>query len=114
MSGRERKREKPVYSVNVFADLQVTVNPDTVTEGERVTLTCRTTCNLSGSPTFIWYKNRSPLSFTNQIHQFSSSSEDRGTYSCAVKGNEQLTSPAVALNVRCEYKRPVLHYMSSS
>ncbi|KAJ8358129.1 hypothetical protein AAFF_G00031400 [Aldrovandia affinis] len=34
-------------------DLQVEVNPATVTEGQSVTLTCRTTCTLSGSPAFI-------------------------------------------------------------
>ncbi|XP_035282949.1 B-cell receptor CD22-like [Anguilla anguilla] len=75
------------------------VNPDTVTEGQSVRLTCSTTCTLTGSPAFIWYRDRSPLSFTGQSHQFTASSEDAGRYSCAVKGYE-LHSPVVALNVR--------------
>ncbi|XP_035282685.1 basement membrane-specific heparan sulfate proteoglycan core protein-like [Anguilla anguilla] len=81
-------------------DLQVMVNPGTVTEGQSVRLTCSTTCTLTGSPAFIWYRGGSPLSFTDQSHQFTASSEDRGRYTCAVKGYE-LRSPAVALNVRC-------------
>ncbi|XP_064175908.1 B-cell receptor CD22-like isoform X2 [Anguilla rostrata] len=79
-------------------DLQVMVNPDTVTEGQSVRLICSTTCTLTGSPAFIWYRDGSPLSFTDQSHQFTASSEDRGSYTCAVKGYE-LHSPAVALNV---------------
>ncbi|XP_064163746.1 B-cell receptor CD22-like [Anguilla rostrata] len=75
------------------------VNPGTVTEGQSVRLTCSTTCTLTGSPAFIWYRDGSPLSFTDQSHLFTASSEDAGRYSCAVKGYE-LQSPAVALNVR--------------
>ncbi|KAG5855776.1 hypothetical protein ANANG_G00000150, partial [Anguilla anguilla] len=56
-------------------DLQVMVNPDTVTEGQSVRLTCSTTCTLTGSPAFIWYRDGSPLSFTDQSHQFTASSE---------------------------------------
>ncbi|KAG5855775.1 hypothetical protein ANANG_G00000140, partial [Anguilla anguilla] len=80
-------------------DLQVMVNPDTVTEGQSVRLTCSTTCTLTGSPAFIWYRDGSPLSFTDQSHQFTASSEDAGRYSCTVTGYG-LQSPAVALNVR--------------
>ncbi|KAG5855780.1 hypothetical protein ANANG_G00000230, partial [Anguilla anguilla] len=80
-------------------DLQVMVYPDTVTEGQSVRLTCSTTCTLTGSPAFIWYRDGSPLSFTDQSHLFRASSEDRGSYTCAVKGYE-LQSPAVTLNVR--------------
>ncbi|XP_064176141.1 B-cell receptor CD22-like, partial [Anguilla rostrata] len=80
-------------------DLQVMGNPDSVTEGQSVRLTCSTTCILTGSPAFIWYRDGSPLSFTDQRHQFTASSEDAGRYSCAVKGYE-LQSPAVTLNVR--------------
>ncbi|KAJ8358144.1 hypothetical protein AAFF_G00030100, partial [Aldrovandia affinis] len=86
-------------------DLQVEVNPATVTEGQRVTLTCRTTCILSGSPTFIWYKNKNklPLSTTNLYNndlQFTASSEDSGSYSCGVRDHDNLSSPAVTLHVR--------------
>ncbi|KAJ8353047.1 hypothetical protein AAFF_G00115180, partial [Aldrovandia affinis] len=84
-------------------DLQVEVNPATVTEGQRVTLTCRTTCTLSGSPAFIWYKNKLPLSTTNMYNnylQFTASSEDSGSYSCGVRDHENLSFPAVTLSVR--------------
>ncbi|KAJ8287459.1 hypothetical protein COCON_G00001180 [Conger conger] len=79
--------------------LQVRVNPGSVTEGQSVTLTCSTTCTLTGSPAFTWYRDGSPLSFTTQTHQLTASSEDGGTYSCAVNGSELLPSPAVALTV---------------
>ncbi|KAJ8384487.1 hypothetical protein AAFF_G00205080 [Aldrovandia affinis] len=87
-------------------DLQVEVNPDTVTEEQWVTLTCKTTCILSGSPAFIWYKNGRHLSKTYQNYlsnnylQFKASSEDAGSYSCAVRGHENIPSPAVTLSVR--------------
>ncbi|KAG9332061.1 hypothetical protein JZ751_016194 [Albula glossodonta] len=77
-------------------DLQVSGYPDTVTEGQSVTLTCRTTCALSDSPAFIWYKNNQRLSFTSQELQITASIGDY--YSCAVGGYE---SHAVTLNVEC-------------
>ncbi|KAJ8362468.1 hypothetical protein AAFF_G00373840 [Aldrovandia affinis] len=83
--------------------LRVEVNPATVTEGQIVTLTCRTTCTLSGSPAFIWYKNKRPIWTTNlynKYHQFTASSEDSGSYSCGVRDHENLSSPAVTLSVR--------------
>ncbi|KAJ8332899.1 hypothetical protein SKAU_G00417950 [Synaphobranchus kaupii] len=110
-----RKGEIHVYSVNwLFADLQVKVNPDTVTEGQRVTLTCSTTCTLTGSPAFTWYRNGSPLSLTNQRLQFPASIEDAGKYSCAVKGYEDIGTPAVALNVRYRPKNTALSVSSPS
>ncbi|XP_036413152.1 uncharacterized protein LOC118797961 [Colossoma macropomum] len=49
-------------------DLQVEV-PERVIEGDKVTLTCRTTCNLTLSPTFTWYRNGHHLSSsTDQLH----------------------------------------------
>ncbi|KAJ8385693.1 hypothetical protein AAFF_G00182930, partial [Aldrovandia affinis] len=93
----------PTGSTLSVTDLQVEVNPATVREGQRVTLTCRTTCTLSGSPAFIWYKNKLPLSTTNLYNnylQFTASSEDSGSYSCGVRGQTKLSSPAVTLSVR--------------
>ncbi|KAJ8287464.1 hypothetical protein COCON_G00001230 [Conger conger] len=89
---------QPGVSLTVTA-LQVRVNPGSVTEGQSVTLTCSTTCTLTGSPAFTWYRDGSPLSFTTQTHRLTASSEDGGTYSCAVKGSELLPSPAVSLTV---------------
>ncbi|KAG5855772.1 hypothetical protein ANANG_G00000110 [Anguilla anguilla] len=76
----------------------------TVSEGVRVTLTCKITCtDLTGSQTFIWDKNGQSLFYTAQKYQnhnylqFKASSGDAGSYSCAVKGHENLLSPAVTL-----------------
>ncbi|KAI1894910.1 hypothetical protein AGOR_G00120630 [Albula goreensis] len=86
--------------VSGVVDLQVSVDPDTVTEGQSVTLTCRTTCTLSKTPAFIWYKNNQRLSFTSQQHQITASSGDAGRYSCAIQGYGILPSPAVTLSVQ--------------
>ncbi|KAL2086479.1 hypothetical protein ACEWY4_017538 [Coilia grayii] len=81
--------------------LQVLVDPATVNEGDRVTLTCSATCSLSNNPTYIWYRNSQPV--TNQhtgdhrLHPVSP--EDAGKYSCAVEGHESLISPESPLNV---------------
>ncbi|XP_035282857.1 B-cell receptor CD22-like [Anguilla anguilla] len=98
LTAHDKYTGKPGVSLEV-TDLQVMVYPDTVTDGQSVRLTCSTSCTLTGRPAFIWYRDGSPLSFTDQSHQFRASSEDRGRYTCAVKGYE-LHSPAVALNVR--------------
>ncbi|XP_030634723.1 B-cell receptor CD22-like [Chanos chanos] len=45
-------------------DLQMET-PERVKEGDTVTLKCRTTCSLSNSPTFIWYKNGQVLTRKN-------------------------------------------------
>ncbi|XP_030634722.1 B-cell receptor CD22-like [Chanos chanos] len=83
-------------------DLQVET-PERVKEGETVTLKCRTTCSLSNTPTFIWYKNGHDLTRknmkNNELSLQSVSSEDRGSYMCAVQGHENLPSPAVTLTV---------------
>ncbi|KAJ8287625.1 hypothetical protein COCON_G00002840 [Conger conger] len=89
---------QPGVTLDITA-LQVIMYPDTVTEGQSVTLNCSTTCNLTGRPAFTWYRDGSPLSFTTQTHQLTASSEDGGRYSCVVKGYEDLPSPAVALSV---------------
>ncbi|XP_058241395.1 uncharacterized protein LOC131350187 [Hemibagrus wyckioides] len=57
-------------------------------------LNCITTCTLSNNPTYIWYKNgqRVTVQYRNELYV---SSEDAGSYSCAVRGHEALCSPAV-------------------
>uniref|UniRef100_A0A4W4EXX0 Ig-like domain-containing protein n=1 Tax=Electrophorus electricus TaxID=8005 RepID=A0A4W4EXX0_ELEEL len=73
----------------------------TVTEREAAVLTCTTSCSLTDSPTFIWYKNGRRLSSsTNPLHLQPVSSEDAGSYMCAVRGYEHLPSPAQTLTVR--------------
>ncbi|XP_030638744.1 uncharacterized protein LOC115819322 [Chanos chanos] len=86
----------PPVSLTI-TDLQVTVSPNTVREGQRVTLTCNTTCTLSNNPTYIWYRNNQPVTNKHRhiLYLDSVSSEDTGSYSCAVQGQENLHSPAV-------------------
>ncbi|KAF5906473.1 B-cell receptor CD22-like isoform X1, partial [Clarias magur] len=83
-------------------DLQL-IAPAEVTEGQSAVLTCKTTCNLT-DPTFIWYKNSRDLTTnttkSNEVHLQPVSSEDAGSYSCAVRGYERLPSPARTLRVR--------------
>ncbi|KAM9454403.1 B-cell receptor CD22-like isoform 1-T5 [Clarias gariepinus] len=86
----------------LVTDLQV-IAPAEVTEGQSAVLTCETTCSLT-DPTFIWYKNSHCLTTnttkSNEIHLQSVSSEDAGSYSCAVRGYEHLPSPAQILRIR--------------
>ncbi|KAK1802638.1 hypothetical protein P4O66_004283 [Electrophorus voltai] len=81
-----------------FTDLQVDT-PETVVEGDDVTVTCKTSCSLTG-PTFIWYKNGNNLtSNSNALHLYPVSREDAGSYSCALLGQNH-QSPGVTLDVR--------------
>ncbi|XP_063064203.1 B-cell receptor CD22-like [Engraulis encrasicolus] len=84
--------------------LQMVVNPPTVNEGSRVTLTCNTTCSLSSNPTYIWYRNSQPVTnkytATGNILTINSATPgDAGRYSCVVEGYENLVSPENTLTV---------------
>nr|XP_055060158.1 uncharacterized protein LOC129443918 isoform X2 [Misgurnus anguillicaudatus] len=76
--------------------------PEEVVEGNSAVLFCKTTCNFTSSRKYIWYKNKSPLSesfSSNKLILQSVSRDDEGNYSCAVKGDEHLKSPAVTLMI---------------
>ncbi|XP_071204164.1 B-cell receptor CD22-like [Salvelinus alpinus] len=73
-------------------DLQVKVTP--ATEAGKRTLTCSTTCTLTDNPTYIWYKNGHKVK-EDTSSLYSDSFSDADSYSCAVKGHEDLHSPAV-------------------
>ena len=95
--------------------LQVLITPEAVKEGEKVTLTCNTTCILSNNPTFIWYKNGQPVTLkhttrNNRLHLNPVSKEDAGSYSCAVRRHESLFSTDVFLKVRCKLQLTVNVY----
>ncbi|KAL2086721.1 hypothetical protein ACEWY4_017780 [Coilia grayii] len=86
-------------------DLRLTANRATATEGESVTLTCSTTCTLSYNPTFVWHRNGRQVTSTrthkaNRLLLHPVGSGDAGSYSCAVKGQEHLSSSVVSLNIR--------------
>uniref|UniRef100_A0A4W5MB93 Ig-like domain-containing protein n=1 Tax=Hucho hucho TaxID=62062 RepID=A0A4W5MB93_9TELE len=58
------------------------------------TLTCSTTCTLTDNPTYIWYKNGHIVKeITSSL--YSDYFSDADSYSCAVKGHEDLHSAAV-------------------
>ncbi|KAK3529792.1 hypothetical protein QTP86_003360 [Hemibagrus guttatus] len=99
---KERFLGYPGVTLTV-TDLDLQIPPAEVTEGQSAVLTCKTTCSLT-DPTFIWYKNSHHLttktSESNEVHLQSVSSEDAGSYSCAVRGYEHLRSPAQTLRVR--------------
>ncbi|XP_031676041.1 B-cell receptor CD22-like isoform X2 [Oncorhynchus kisutch] len=82
--------------------LQVKVTPATVTEGQKVTVTCSTTCTLSDNPnaTYIWYKNGHVTNQSISLFLNPVSSEDAGRYSCSVEGHEDLPSDEETLTVR--------------
>ncbi|XP_063064194.1 B-cell receptor CD22-like [Engraulis encrasicolus] len=91
----------PSLSLSVTG-LQVQINPPTVNEGSRVTLTCSTTCSLSSNPTYIWYRNTQDVTskYTatgNTLTIDTIAGEDDGRYSCAVRGHEDHPSPAVCV-----------------
>ncbi|GAA6221687.1 uncharacterized protein LOC108887217 [Lates japonicus] len=74
----------------VVTGLRVKFTPPTVvTEGQRVTLTCITSCPLSVNTTYNWYLNSRPLTLlksqTKHLILDPVSSQHAGKYSCAVK-----------------------------
>uniref|UniRef100_W5JZM3 Ig-like domain-containing protein n=1 Tax=Astyanax mexicanus TaxID=7994 RepID=W5JZM3_ASTMX len=89
----------------LLAGLQVE-GPERVMEGDKVTLTCKTTCRLTDRTSFTWYRNGAALSSrTEQLYLQSVSREDAGRYSCAVL-DQNLHSPEVTLNIMlCEQWR---------
>ncbi|XP_019216127.1 sialoadhesin isoform X3 [Oreochromis niloticus] len=87
-------------SLQVVAELQVKVIP--ATEGQTVTLMCSSSCPLTEKPAaYIWYKNREFLyADWSPWYQELLSSEEAVTYSCAVKGYEDLRAPEVSVGVQ--------------
>ncbi|XP_062243695.1 uncharacterized protein LOC133953671 [Platichthys flesus] len=74
----------------VVTDLRVKFSPsEEVTEGQRVTLTCSTSCPLTDNMNYIWYLNNQPLNLTKTQSKYlvldPVSSEHEGNYSCKVK-----------------------------
>uniref|UniRef100_A0A674CKA4 B-cell receptor CD22 n=1 Tax=Salmo trutta TaxID=8032 RepID=A0A674CKA4_SALTR len=76
----------------MYSDLQVKMT--SVTEAGKRTLTCITTCTLTDNPTYIWYKNGHKVKeYTSSL--YSDYFRDADSYSCAVKGRENISAPAV-------------------
>nr|XP_055071041.1 B-cell receptor CD22-like [Misgurnus anguillicaudatus] len=92
-----------------ITDLQLETSGKRVTEGQSVTLTCKSRCSLTNR--FIWFKNTQPLSEktdkNNELILQSVTRENAGNYSCAVQGHN-LTSPHRYLNVIYTPNKPVI------
>ncbi|XP_076842833.1 sialoadhesin-like [Brachyhypopomus gauderio] len=80
--------------------LSVTGLTVTVSDGRGVkNLMCNSTCPLSNNPTYIWFRNGQPVSNHNTRDlRVSDSSDGAGSYSCAIRGHEELRSPAVCVS----------------
>ncbi|CAI5681149.1 unnamed protein product [Oreochromis niloticus] len=89
----------------IVTELRVKMSPSAVvTEGQRVTLTCSTSCPLTDNTNYIWYLNSQPLTpRENQKKHLildPVSREDAGSYSCAVKTNKDISSAPKTLTVQ--------------
>ncbi|XP_041790216.1 uncharacterized protein LOC121604706 isoform X2 [Chelmon rostratus] len=87
----------------VVTGLKVTMTPSAVvTEGQRVTLTCSTSCPLADN--YIWFLNSQPLTLPETQNKClvldPVGSQHAGNYSCAVKSQEGFSSPEVTLTVQ--------------
>ncbi|XP_039858304.1 B-cell receptor CD22-like [Simochromis diagramma] len=89
----------------IVTELRVQMSPSAVvTEGQRVTLTCSTSCPLTDNTNYIWYLNSRPLTPRENQNKHlildPVSREDAGSYSCAVKTNKEISSAPKTLTVQ--------------
>ncbi|XP_042073250.1 carcinoembryonic antigen-related cell adhesion molecule 21-like [Haplochromis burtoni] len=89
----------------IVTELGVKMSPSAVvTEGQRVTLTCSTSCPLTDNTNYIWYLNSRPLTPRENQNKHlildPVSREDAGSYSCAVKSNKDISSAPKTLTVQ--------------
>ncbi|XP_041640062.1 uncharacterized protein LOC121507789 [Cheilinus undulatus] len=88
----------------IVTDLRVTFSPSAeVTEGQKVTLTCSTSCPLTDDANYIWYWNRRPLTQPENQNKHLTvdavSIQHAGSYTCAVN----------ILNIRSNEKTLTVH-----
>nr|XP_046210022.1 B-cell receptor CD22-like [Oncorhynchus gorbuscha] len=85
-------------------DVFVKVSPDIVIEGEKVWISCSTSCILKQNSTdYIFYKDKLRLPSPNRhwvLYLDPVSSEDAGSYSCVLVGLENQPSLGATLTVR--------------
>ncbi|KAK0151779.1 B-cell receptor CD22 [Merluccius polli] len=91
--------------------LRVEVTPvATVTEGQRVTLTCITSCPLADKRSYIWYQNNGPVTGSenpeNQLVLDPVGPHHAGSYSCSVRNYAHLRSPEETLTVQYAPQTP--------
>ncbi|XP_018537965.1 carcinoembryonic antigen-related cell adhesion molecule 2-like [Lates calcarifer] len=88
----------------IVTDLRVKFTPSAeVTEGQRVTLTCSTSCPLTDDTNYLWYMNSRPLTLpekqTKHLVLDPVSSQHAGKYSCAVQ-THNISSSEKTLTVK--------------
>ncbi|XP_059212345.1 sialoadhesin-like [Centropristis striata] len=88
----------------IVTGLKVKFTPSAVvTEDQRVTLTCSTSCPLTDNTNYIWFFNSRPLTLTENQNKHlvldPVSSQHAGNYSCAVNTQTDLRSPEETLAV---------------
>ncbi|XP_024656575.1 B-cell receptor CD22 [Maylandia zebra] len=105
-TGNEEVKEFDFPGVTlIVTELRVKMSPSAVvTEGQRVTLTCSTSCPLTDNTNYIWYLNSRPLTPRENQNKHlildPVSREDAGSYSCAVKTNKDISSAPKTLTVQ--------------
>lgn len=71
-----------------------------IRHGEFVTLTCDNNCNLPGRPSFTWFKDGHRLRTKNRQELFLlGGSFDKGTYTCAISGRDDIPSTGVEISI---------------
>ncbi|XP_077057489.1 B-cell receptor CD22-like [Siphateles boraxobius] len=102
----------PGVTLTVTGDFDLQVeSPERVTEGDSVSLTCKSSCALTDRATFIWYRNSLKIltesKFSNKLSLNPVRREDSGRYRCAVDGHTHI-SPAIQINVMYPPVNPVI------
>ncbi|XP_034031206.1 B-cell receptor CD22-like [Thalassophryne amazonica] len=96
-----RWRSKTYAYLNI-KEMTATVQPETADEGNQVILSCLLGC--PSPPAFVWFRDGQPV----QNRVFQAKIEDAGSYSCAIREQQEVRSASVALNVRYAPKNVTL------
>nr|XP_046228430.1 uncharacterized protein LOC124050196 [Scatophagus argus] len=102
---RRWKRSDVLGVTLVVTGVKVDFSPSAVvTEGQRVTLTCSTSCPLTDDTNYIWYLNSRPLTLPQDQSKHllldPVSRQHAGSYSCAVKTLQIISSHENTLTVQ--------------
>ncbi|XP_029706249.1 B-cell receptor CD22-like isoform X3 [Takifugu rubripes] len=92
-------------TVLIVTDIKVKISPSTeVTEGDRVKLTCSTSCPLTNNKNYIWYLNDQLLQLPEHQNKHLVldvvTPQHAGNYSCAVNTQRDVRSPEKTLRVQ--------------
>ncbi|XP_065115402.1 B-cell receptor CD22-like [Paramisgurnus dabryanus] len=86
--------------MDICVDLQVEVSSERITEGQKITLTCKTSSSCpSNKLNFIWYKNKQLLNLQHSNNKLNVGPEDTGRYSCALTDYNSFPSAEKDINV---------------